>query len=58
MLPEEQNPGRKLVLTETIYNLSGEALDIYVENLTGEEIKICSHRRLGTIHSSDNDKEA
>ena len=31
MLPEEQNPRRKLVPTETIYNLSGEVLDIYVE---------------------------
>ena len=31
MLPEEKNPRRKLVLTETIYNLSGEVLDIYVE---------------------------
>ena len=38
VLPEEQNPGRKLVLPETIYHLSGKEPFIFVENLTKEKV--------------------
>ena len=53
MLPEEQNPGRKLVLLETIYHLSGKEPVIFVENHTKEDVEISLQQRLGTIHSLD-----
>ena len=47
MLPEEQDSGRKLVLPETTYNLSGEVQG--VENHMEEEIEICTGQKLGKI---------
>ena len=56
MLPEEQDSGRKLVLPETTYNLSGEVQG--VENHMEEEIEICTGQRLGKILLLEIDKEA
>ena len=45
MLPEEQNPGSKLLLPETIYNVSRKEPVIFVENHTKEEVEISPYQR-------------
>ena len=58
ILPEEQNTERKLVLPETIYNLTGKEPVIFVKNHTKVKVDICPHQRLGTIYRLENDKRA
>ena len=42
--PEEQEAGRKLVLSENAYNLTGSVQAIYMENHT-EEVELCIEQR-------------
>ena len=41
MPPEKQESGRKLVLPENAYNLSGSVQVIYIENHANEEVELC-----------------
>ncbi len=58
ILLEEQNTERKLVLPETIYNLTVNEPVILVKNHTKVKVEICPHQRLGTIYRLENDKRS
>ena len=55
---DEQETGRKLILPENAYDLSGSVQAVYVENHAEESIEICAGQRLGTIHSLCIDEKA
>ena len=55
---EEQETGRKLILPENAYDLSGSVQAVYVENYTEECVEVCVGQRLGIIHSLLIDKAA
>ena len=45
----EQESGRKLILPENAYDMSGSVQAVYVENHDEESVEICIGQRLGTI---------
>ena len=47
----EQESGRKLILPENAYDMSGSVQAVYVENHDEESVEICLGQRLGTIYS-------
>ena len=49
---DEQETGRKLILPENAYDLSGSVKAVYMENHAEESIEICAGQRLGTIRES------
>ena len=55
---DEQETGRKLILPENAYDLSGSVQAVYVENHAEESLEICVGQRLGTIHSLCIDEKA
>ena len=55
---EEQEAGRKLILPENAYNLSGSVQAVYMENHAEECVEVCAGQRLGTIQSLCIDEEA
>ena len=57
MTPEAQEFGRKLVLLENAYNMSGSVQALYEENHAEEDVELCIGQRVGRIHSLHIDKE-
>ena len=55
---DEQEAGRKLILPENAYDLSGSIQAVYVENHAEESIEVCVGQRLGAIHSLCIDEKA
>ena len=55
---EDQEKGRKVLLTENAYDLSGSVQAVYVENHAEECVELCVGQKLGTIHSMCIDKQA
>ena len=55
---EDQEKGRKVLLPENAYDLSGSAQEMYVENHAEECVELCVGQKLGTIHSLCIDKQA
>ena len=55
---DEQETGRKLILPDNAYDLSGSVQAVYVENHAEESIEICVGQRIGTIHSLCIDEKA
>ena len=55
---EDQEKGRKILLSENAYDLSGSIQAVYVENHADECVELCVGQKLGTIHSMCIDKEA
>ena len=54
----EQERGRKILLPENAYDLSGSVQAVYVENQAEECVELCVGQKLGTIHSMCIDKQA
>jgi len=48
---EYQEKGRKVLLPENAYDLSGCVQAVYVENHAEECVELCVGQKLGTIHS-------
>ena len=55
---EDQEKGRKVLLPENAYDLSGCVQAVYVENHAEECVELCVGQKLGTIHSLCIDKHA
>jgi len=55
---EDQEKGRKVLLPENAYDLSGSIQALYVENHADECVELCVGQKLGTIHSVCIDKQA
>ena len=55
---EDQEKGRKVLLPENAYDLSGSIQAVYVENHADECVELCVGQKLGTIHSMCIDKQA
>ena len=55
---EDQEKGRKVLLPENAYDLSGSVQAVYVENHAEECLELCVGQKLGTIHSMCIDKQA
>ena len=55
---EDQEKGRKVLLPENAYDLSGSIQAVYVENHANEYVELCVGQKLGTIHSMCIDKQA
>ena len=55
---EDQEKGRKVLLQENVYALSGSVALVYVENHAEECVELCVGQKLGTIHSMCIDKQA
>ena len=55
---ENQEKGRKVLLLENEYDLSGSVQAVYMENLADECVELCVGQKLGTIHSMCLEKEA
>ena len=55
---EDQEKGRKVLLPENAYDLSGSVQAVYVENHAEECVEFCVGQQLGTIHSMCIDKQA
>ena len=54
---EDQEKGRKVLLPENAFDLSGSVQAVYVENHAEECVKLCVGQKLGTIHSMCIDKQ-
>ena len=54
----DQEKGRKILLPENAYDLSGSVQAVYVENHAEECIEFCVGQKLGSIHSMCIDKQA
>jgi len=54
----DQEKGRKVLLPENAYDLSGSVQAGYVENHTDECVELCVGQKLGSIHSMCIDKQA
>ena len=55
---ENQEKGRKVLLLENEYDLSGSVQAVYMENHADECVELCVGQKLGTIHSMCLEKEA
>ena len=55
---EDQEKGRRVLLQENVYDLSGSVQGVYVENHAEECVELCVGQKLGTIHSMCIDKQA
>ena len=55
---EDQEKGRKVLLPENAYDLSGSIQAVYVENHADESVELYVGQKLGTIHSMCIDKQA
>ena len=54
---EDQEKGRKILVPENAFDLSGSVQAVYVENHAEECVKLCVGQKLGTIHSMCIDKQ-
>ena len=55
---EDQEKGRKILVPENAFDLSGSVQAVYVENHAEECVKLCVGQKLGTIPSMCIDKQA
>ena len=55
---EYQEKGRRVLLPENVYDLSGSVQAVYAENHAEECVELCVGQKLGTIHSMCIDKQA
>jgi len=55
---DEQEKGRRVLLPENAYDLSGSVQAVYVENHADESVELEIGQKLGTIHSLCIDKDA
>ena len=53
---EDQEKGRKVLLPENAYDLSGSIQEVYMENNADKCVELCVGQKLGTIHSMCIDK--